>query len=714
MKISSGNHKKLEWIWSSKVSAMAKRRTTRLTLFVITFLSLVAFGIFVPVFALLPPLSSHSTHHPTPIKKVSAKKFEISADKFWKDGRAFQIIGGDLHYFRVLPEYWDDRLLRAKALGLNTIQTYVPWNLHEPKPGAFNFGGIANLVSFLKHCQNQGFLVMLRPGPYICGEWDLGGFPPWLLDIKPALTLRSSDPAYLKLVERWWGALLPKIAPYLYKNGGPVIMVQIENEYGSYGNDKAYLHHLIRLAKYHLGEDVILYTTDGGTRETLEKGTIRGDAVFSAVDFTTGDNPWPIFDLQKKFNAPGKSPPLSAEFYTGWLTHWGEKIAQTDADFTASALETILGRNGSAVLYMAHGGTNFGFYNGANTGSDESDYKADLTSYDYDAPIRETGDINNAKFKALRRVIEKYAGQSLPPVPPDNEKIGYGSIHLTKTGNLLDMLPHFDVVESENPMPMDSVGQMFGFLLYVTEYAAKDNINDRILSIPKVHDRAQVLISCSSGLKAGRPTFVGTIERWSTGRLNLPSTNCVSSINLFILVENMGRLNYGQYIFDRKGILSSVYLDGSILSKWKMYKIPIPNLNEIPENNPIKQASYSRVFDISARKKLKEKQVIVSKEPAFYAGQFHIDNEDKIKDTFISFNGWGKGIAIVNDFNVGRFWPSMGPQCNLYVPAPLLKPGENVVMIFELEDPNPELVVSFVDQPDFTCGSSKQHFRHQL
>ncbi|KAF4398155.1 hypothetical protein G4B88_019876 [Cannabis sativa] len=660
MKISSGNHKKLEWIWSSKVSAMAKRRTTRLTLFVITFLSLVAFGIFVPVFALLPPLSSHSTHHPTPIKKVSAKKFDISDDKFWKDGRAFQIIGGDLHYFRVLPE-----------------------------PGAFNFGGIANLVSFLKHCQNQGFLVMLRPGPYICGElpfiaeWDLGGFPPWLLDIKPALTLRSSDPAYLKLVERWWGALLPKIAPYLYKNGGPVIMVQIENEYGSYGNDKAYLHHLIRLAKYHLGDDVILYTTDGGTRETLEKGTIRGDAVFSAVDFTTGDNPWPIFDLQKKFNAPGKSPPLSA-----WHT-----VEQTLDFIMEQTLDQMSLITRLILLPMT---------------------MYELFGLSFDAPIRETGDINNAKFKALRRVIEKYAGQSLPPVPPDNEKIGYGSIHLTKTGNLLDMLPHFDVVESENPMPMDSVGQMFGFLLYVTEYAAKDNINDRILSIPKVHDRAQVLISCSSGLTAGRPTFVGTIERWSTGRLNLPSTNCVSSINLFILVENMGRLNYGQYIFDRKGILSSVYLDGSILSKWKMYKIPIPNLNEIPENNPIKQASYSRVFDISARKKLKEKQVIVSKEPAFYAGQFHIDNEDKIKDTFISFNGWGKGIAIVNDFNVGRFWPSMGPQCNLYVPAPLLKPGENVVMIFELEDPNPELVVSFVDQPDFTCGSSKQHFRHQL
>ncbi|PON96156.1 Beta-galactosidase 1-like [Trema orientale] len=711
---SSSNYKKSGLVWSSKGSeaaaAMGKkgsRRVSFIFIFIISLLCLVGLGVFVPVLALLPPLSSYShNHHHHPIlpypKRVNSRKFEIADDKFWKDGQAFRIIGGDLHYFRVLPEYWDDRLLRAKALGLNT------------KAGTFNFDGIADLVSYLKHCQKHGFLVTLRPGPYICAEWDLGGFPPWLLAIEPALKLRSSDPAYLQLVEKWWGTLLPKVAPYLYENGGPIIMVQIENEYGSYGNDKAYLHHIVGLTRYHLGNDIILYTTDGGSRETLEKGTIRGDAVFSAVDFTTGDNPWPIFELQKEFNAPGKSPPLSAEFYTGWLTHWGEKIAQTDADFTASALETILSRNGSAVLYMAHGGTNFGFYNGANTGANESDYKPDLTSYDYDAPIRETGDINNAKYKALRRVIEKYTAESLPAVPPDNEKIGYGSIHLTKTGSLLDMLHHFDVVESENPIPMESVGQMFGFLLYVTEYAAKDADNGGILSIPKVHDRAQVLISCSSERNGGRPTFVGTIERWSNQRLSLPNTNCVSSISLFILVENTGRLNYGPYIFDRKGILSSVYLDGRVLHKWKMYKIPFANLNAIPKTNPIIQASYSVLFDISARKKLKEKYVNVSKEPAFYVGQFHIDKEDQIKDTFVSLNGWSKGIVTVNNFNVGRFWPSVGPQCNLYVPAPILKLGENVVVIFELESPNPELVVNFVDQPDFTCGSSKRNFHHEL
>nr|XP_011463314.1 PREDICTED: beta-galactosidase 17 [Fragaria vesca subsp. vesca] len=702
---------------TSNWSTMARKRTTRLTLFLFLLLSLVTFGVFVPVFALLPSLSQSQNdqqHHPTTKSNPDiVRKFEISEDRFWKDGQPFQIIGGDLHYFRILPEYWEDRLLRAKALGLNTIQTYVPWNLHEPRAGTLNFEGIADIVSFLKLCQKLGFAVMLRPGPYICGEWDLGGFPAWLLAIKPALTLRSSDPAFLQLVERWWGSLLPKIAPLLYGNGGPIIMVQIENEYGSYGSDKAYLHHLVSLARKHLGEEVILYTTDGGSRETLDKGTIRGDAVFSAVDFTTGDNPWPIFELQKEFNSPGKSPPLSSEFYTGWLTHWGEKNAQTDADFTAASLKRILERNGSAVLYMAHGGTNFGFYNGANTGSDESDYKADLTSYDYDAPIRESGDVSNVKFKALRKAIEQYSSESLPPVPSDIEKKGYGSIHVSKTGNLFDMIHDFDVVESEIPITMESVGQMSGFLLYVSEYNATEYDGGNIISIPKVHDRAQVFISCPSQDGHGKPTYVGTFERWVNQPVTLPNTKCPSKISLYVLVENMGRLNYGPYIFDMKGILSSVYLDGRVLRGWKMYLLPLTNLNENPKVNPIIQATESGFITMSTRKKLKPKSAKARIEPAFYAGKFSISKQDKIKDTFVSLSGWGKGIVTINNFNIGRYWPLKGPQCNLYVPAPILKHGENIVVIFELQAPNPELVVHLVDQPDFTCGPSKSNL-HQL
>ncbi|OWM76581.1 hypothetical protein CDL15_Pgr005545 [Punica granatum] len=683
----------------SKRRGRGLKATVLLTL-AVSLMVLAAF--FVPVFAHLPSLSSSSSfasslsrHRPTP-GKVGHHKFKISEDKFWKDGQHFQIIGGDLHYFRVLPEYWEDRLLRAKALGLNTIQTYVPWNLHEPKPGKIVFEGIADIESFLKLCKKLDLLVMLRPGPYICAEWDFGGFPAWLLALDPAVKLRSSDPKFIQLVESWWSVLLPKVAPHLYENGGPVIMVQIENEYGSFGEDKSYLSHLVRVAQGHLGNDVILYTTDGGTLETLRKGTIGRNDVFSAVDFPTGEEPWSVF----------------REFYTGWLTHWGEKIATTGADVTAAELQKILSRNGSAVLYMAHGGTNFGFYNGANTGQDEFDYKPDLTSYDYDAPISESGDVNSEKYRAIRRVIERYSAASLPSIPHNKEKKGYGQIQLQRKGFLLDSLDQLDssdAVESENPLSMESAGQMFGFLLYVSDYGAVDD--GGILSIPKVHDRGQVFISCRS--QERRPLYVGTVERWSTQRLRLPITKCDSSITIYILVENLGRVNYGKYIFDPKGILSPVYLNERALLGWKMVSVPLHNLNESPNINKIIQAGRSGFRKISSGRNTDKNSENVTRVPAFYTGSFFIDEADQVKDSFISFRGWGKGVALINDFNLGRFWPSVGPQCNLYVPAPVLRQGKNVVVILELETPHPKLILESVDYPDFTCGSTRSSV-HQL
>ncbi|KAL4565199.1 hypothetical protein LXL04_029284 [Taraxacum kok-saghyz] len=268
-------------------------------------------------------------------------------------------------------------------------------------------------------------------------------------------------------------------------------MLQIENEFGSHGVDKDYLHHLVNLARSHLGDDLILWEDilqiDGCNRDTLTKGTINGDAVFSAVDFSTREDPWPIFKLQKEFNTPGKSLPLSTGFYTGWLTHWGENMAKTDAFSTASALEIILSRNGSVVLYMANGGTNFGFYNGVNAQESESNYLADLTSYDYDAPVSESGDVDGAKFKALQSVIAMYSAASLPPVPKNNEKTGYGGIKLEKTSSLFDILDSnllTKAIESDNPISMETAGQMFGFLLYTSEYTSKGK--GSTLSTPKV------------------------------------------------------------------------------------------------------------------------------------------------------------------------------------------------------------------------------------
>lgn len=642
------------------------------------------------------------------------RRFWIENDAFWKDGSPFQIVGGDVHYFRIVPEYWKDRLLRAKALGLNTIQTYVPWNLHESEPQSWEFKGFADIESYMRLAQELEMLVMLRVGPYICGEWDLGGFPPWLLTIEPALKLRSSDSAYLSLVDRWWGVLLPKVAPLLYNNGGPIIMVQIENEFGSFGDDKNYLHHLVQLARRYLGSDIILYTTDGGAMGNLKNGSIPQDDVFAAVDFETGSNPWPIFRLQKKYNLPGKSAPLSSEFYTGWLTHWGERIATTDATSTAKALRKILCHNGSAVLYMAHGGTNFGFYNGANTGQDESDYKADLTSYDYDAPIKEHGDVHNSKYKELRRVIHECTGTPLHPLPSDIEKASYGLVKLQKVASLFDIIDYISdplkAAVSEHPLYMEQIGQMFGFLLYMSEYQAK--LPSSILSIPKVHDRAQVFVSCSTdGVRNTR--YAGVIERWSNKALEIPNLKCSSNTSLYILVENMGRVNYGPYIFDRKGILSPIQIDGIALNYWKMYPLTFNSLDNLPKLQLITQMPDVGTSKMSihgdSKNKLQKSSFYsnaegISAEPAFYEGHFHIDSESEIKDTFISFRGWNKGVAFVNNFNIGRFWPARGPQCALYVPAPIFRLGDNIVVIFELHGPNPELNINLVTEPDFTCG----------
>ncbi|KAJ4806944.1 Beta-galactosidase [Rhynchospora pubera] len=665
---------------------------------------------------------SYSSGSPpcSPTHQGNARQFWIENDRFCKDGVPFQIIGGDMHYFRIVPEYWKDRLLRAKALGLNTIQTYVPWNIHEPQPEKYSFNGIADLEAYIQLAHELGFLIMLRAGPYICGEWDLGGFPAWLLSIEPALELRSSDSTYLSLVERWWGVLLPKIRPLLYQNGGPIIMIQVENEYGSFGSDKNYLQYLAKLARRHLGDELVLYTTDGAGDATLTNGAIPEEGVYAAVDFDTWSNSSSAFEIQKKYNFPRKSPPLSSEFYTGWLTHWGEKLATTNASSTAAALENILSKDGSAVLYMAHGGTNFGLFSGANTDSnDESAYNPDLTSYDYDAPIKEYGDVNNPKYKELRRVIRKYAAAPLPSFPSSIATEAYGIVKLNKMFSLFEALYLFSnptkTVESENPIPMESAGQMYGFMLYESEYEQKKG--NSTVSISKIHDRAQVFVSCSEGDKSN-PRFVGVIERWNNkDPLSVPYLGCPSNITLFILVENMGRVNYGKYIYDRKGILSTVQVDNLTLGRWKMHPIQFDYISNLSKNGLMKKYPYPIEEKISLRRGFKNHignmryrhREQKSNTPALYKGHFNINSTSMLKDTFISFCGWNKGIAFVNNFNIGRFWPKVGPQCTLYVPAPILQQGENTLVIFELESAKPDHTINFVSAPDFSCNLNMLH-----
>ncbi|KAH7292374.1 hypothetical protein KP509_29G065200 [Ceratopteris richardii] len=660
-----------------------------------------------PCFRLLDKKTNNSRQG----NKKKERSFLISDDMFWKDGEPFRILGGDVHYFRIHPKYWEDRLLRAKALALNTIQTYVPWNLHEPRKGKYHFDGIADLESFLKLAQKLGFLVMVRAGPYICAEWDFGGFPAWLLMHQPALRLRSSDPLYLALVDDWWKILLPKINSLLYENGGPVIMVQVENEFGSFGEDKEYLEHLVNQARLHLGNNIIIYTTDGASEINLENGSLKRPDVYTAVDFSIDEDAAKAFALQKKFNAKGKSPSLISEFYTGWLTHWRESIATTSSDKTAAALEKILTLNASAVLYMAHGGTNFGFFSGANSGDNSSDYKPDITSYDYDAPISEAGDVGHSKFTALQRVLARYNTFSFSSPPPLPLRVAYGNLHLGKLTTFFDALQYIAVppggVAMQEPCTMESLNQITGFLLYETLLPAHSKPGS-LLSIPKVHDRGQVFIWTRDALNNSRPYHIGTMERWSTRSLYLPDS-APSGSKLQILVENMGRLNYGPFLYDPKGILSSVFLDGVPLKEWKAFSIPMDDLS------PLHSFSWMYTYKISTRVTNETRNCLESMDiqicdsdidsmnMGFYYAVLQIDESQEPGDSFLSMKGWSKGLVFINNFNLGRYWMAAGPQCTLYIPGPLLQQGENILLIFELESPHPNQTVEFMDAPDFTC-----------
>ncbi|GAA6082335.1 beta-galactosidase, partial [Tachysurus ichikawai] len=318
-------------------------------------------------------------------------------NSFLKDGEYFRYISGSIHYSRIPRIYWKDRLVKMFMSGLNAVQTYVPWNFHEHLPGVYNFSEDRDLESFLKLCKDIGLLVILRPGPYICAEWDMGGLPAWLLK-KKDIVLRSSDPDYLLAVDKWMAKLLPIIKRHLYQNGGPIITVQVENEYGSYFTcDFDYLRHLLKLFRYHLGDDVVLFSTDGATVGYLKCGALQG--VYATVDFGPGGNVTEAFEAQR--HAEPRGPLVNSEFYTGWLDHWGEPHSVVSTEVVVKSLNEILELGANINLYMFIGGTNFAYWNGANT-----PYAPQPTSYDYDAPLTEAGDLT-PKYFAIRDVIKK-------------------------------------------------------------------------------------------------------------------------------------------------------------------------------------------------------------------------------------------------------------------------------------------------------------------
>jgi len=581
------------------------------------------------------------------LSAIRAQTFSVSGNQFLLNGKPFRIFSGEMHYNRIPKEYWKDRLTKLKAAGLNTVCTYVFWNEHEPTPGKFDFTGNLNIAEYIRIAQSLGLKVLLRPGPYVCSEWDLGGLPAWLLK-QPDIKLRCMDQNYIKAVERYMMRLGGELKDLQITNGGPIIMIQVENEYGSYGNDREYMQELKRIIRK-AGFDVELFTSDGPAHYLLESGTLE-DAV-PVVNF--GGNPKSAFEELDKFRKD--IPHMCGEFWCGWFTHWrDEKWGSADWERQKKELQWMLENNKSFNLYMFHGGTNFGFYAGANF-SDK--YEPDVTSYDYDSPLDEAGRPTQ-KYWDIREILSKYQpeGTILPEVPDNIKFIEIPEIKLEQSANLFDNLPA--PIKSVQPKPMEMFDQNFGFILYRTKLIGP---NSGTLKVTDLNDYGLVFVD-------GK--YIGTIDRTKKENLIvLPKTETDNPI-LEILVEGMGRINFGQQLIDRKGITERVTLSGVTLMNWEVFPLPM-------ENEYLSKLNYTNIDSVSL--------------PKFYKGKFNLDETG---DTFIDMSKWQKGCVWVNGHNLGRYW-NVGPQQRLYCPAPWLKKGENEIIVFELYGKQPEKIAGF-------------------
>lgn len=564
--------------------------------------------------------------------------FGVSKTEFLLDGEPFQIRGCELHPARIPHEYWRFRIRMAKALGCNSISVYIFWNFHEDAAGRFDFvSPQKNIGRFLKMIQAEGMWALLRPGPYVCAEWDFGGIPAWLLAI-PDIKIRGMDPRYIAAVKRYFAAFAPTVRSNLITNGGNVLMVQIENEYGSYGNDKRYLE-LLRSEWKRLGVNVPFYTADGATPYMLEAGNIDGAVI--GLDSGSNDK-----DFEQAYKRNPNVPAFSSESYPGWLTHWGEKWAKPDPNEILGELEYLMSKKRSFCLYVAHGGTNFGFWAGANA-ANPTQYQPDVTSYDYDAPIDERGQPTEKFFK-IRDLIARHLGESLPEPDSPLPMVEIPKLELKGAGSLFDLrLASKNVVQ---PVPMESLGQYTGLISYKTKLIGHKSGK---LKIWEPHDFALVYLD-------GK--LIKTVYRdggdWT---VDLPRTDSAMP-ELEIVVEAMGRINYGQFMIDRKGITDRVTLNNMTLMDWKVTQYPM-----------------DETFVARALKSLQ-----ANSDPArglnFYRASFDLD---KTGDAFIDTTGWKKGMVYVNGHNLGRFW-EIGPQTKLYCPASWLREGRNEIIVFDL------------------------------
>jgi beta-galactosidase len=588
--------------------------------------------------------------------------FALGERNFLLDGQPFQMISGEIHYTRVPREAWRQRMKMAKAMGLNTIGTYVFWNVHEPEKGVFDFSGNNDIAAFVKTAAEEGLWVVLRPSPYVCAEWEFGGYPYWL-EKEKGLVVRSKEDQYLQEYRAYIGQIGKQLAALQVNHGGNILMVQVENEYGSYGSDKEYLE-INRRLFVEAGFDGLLYTCDPAG--DVGNGHLPG--LLPAVNGL--DNPEKVKAIVDA-NHAGKGPYYIAEWYPAWFDWWGTRHHTVPAAKYAPPLDSVLSAGISINMYMFHGGTTRGFMNGANY-NDRNPYEPQISSYDYDAPLDEAGNATE-KFMAFRKVIQQHmpAGTRLPDVPPSKPAVALGPIEFSGESTLFDVLP--EPVRHETPLTFEDLNQAYGYVLYRT------NLEGGAAGVLKVGGLRDFGVVFVNGQRVG---ILDRRRKLDSLRLDLPK----GKVRLDILVENLGRINFGPYLLkNTKGITESVRWSGEELKGWQMFSLPFkdPGSMAVKKAGPGTTGAGGRTGSAGN-----------SGVPVLRKGRFLLN---EVQDTYLDMSQWGKGCVWVNGHHLGRYW-NVGPQQTIYLPAEWLKKGENEIIIFELLKPE-QTALRGIDHP---------------
>ena len=577
------------------------------------------------------------------------QSFEAGKKALLLNGEPFVVKAAELHYPRIPMQYWDQRIKMCKALGMNTVCLYTFWNVHETNEGVFDFSGGNDIRKFIQLCQDNGLYVILRPGPYVCAEWEMGGLPWWLLK-KKDISLRDSDPYFLERVEIFEEALAQQVKDLTIENGGPIIMIQVENEYGAYGDNKPYVSIVRDLLRRLYGEKIVMFQCDWSSNFDVNG---LDDLVWT-MNFGTGADVGSQFERLLGFRP--ESPLMCSEFWSGWFDKWGAAHETRPASEMIQGINEMLSRDISFSLYMTHGGTNWGHWAGANSPG----YAPDVTSYDYDAPINESGNPTE-KYWLLRDLLQTYSKDSLPSLPERIIPIAVPSFSFTEVAPLLSNLP--DSIPTQGILTMEEYNQGYGSMIYSTEVG--EVIEGTILRIIEAHDYARIFANGE---------YLGKLDR-RLGETELSLPALPDKTKLDILVEAMGRINFGVAIKDFKGITESVSLvnpetgDSQVLDNFNVYLLPdLLDFYNSMEYKPIESVE----ADSDGRFPM-----------GVYKAKFTVD---KPSDTFLLFETWGKGLVYLNAYPLGRIW-DIGPQQTLYTPGVWLNQGENEILIFDILGP---------------------------